>query len=47
MTTKHKCTVLSIEGKITICECLDNGSSKKEITCEYKITVLSVSCIFV
>ena len=39
MTTNHKCTVLSIGYKITICECLDNGSSKSEITCEYKITV--------
>ena len=39
MTTKHKCTVLSIEDTITICEHLDKGSSKREITCEYKITV--------
>ena len=28
MTTKCKCTVLSIEDKITICERLDKGSSK-------------------
>ena len=39
MTANHKCTVLSIEDKLTICECLNNGSSKSEITCEYKITV--------
>ena len=38
MTTQHKHTVLCIEDKITICECLDKGSSK-EITCEYKITI--------
>ena len=38
MTTKGKCTVLSIEDIITICEQLDKGSSKSEITCEYKIT---------
>ena len=38
MTTKGKCTVLSIEDKITICEQLDKGSPKSEITCEYKIT---------
>ena len=48
MTTKHKRTVLSTEDKITICECLDKGSSKRKITCEYKITAcLSISCIFV
>ena len=28
IATKRKCTVLSIEDKITICECLDKGSSK-------------------
>ena len=39
MTTKGKRTVLSIEDKITICEHLDNGSSKREIALEYKITV--------
>ena len=44
MTTKGKRTVLSIEDKITICEHLDEGSSKSEIAREYKITV---SCIFV
>ena len=37
MTTKRKGTVLSIEDKITICECLDKGSSKSEITHEYNI----------
>ena len=37
VTTKHKCTVLSIEDKITISEHLDKGSSKSEIACEYKI----------
>ena len=45
MTTKHKHTVLSSEDKITICEHLDKGSSKSEIAHEYKITVLSISCI--
>ena len=42
MTTNHKHTALSIGYKITTCECLENGSSKSEITCEYKITI---SCI--
>ena len=37
MTTKRKHTVLSTENKITVCECLDKGSSKTEITREYKI----------
>ena len=45
MTTKHKRTVLSIEDKITICEHLDKRSSKSEIASEYKVTVLSISCI--
>ena len=35
----HKHIVLSTEDKLTTCECLDKGSSKSEITCEYKITV--------
>ena len=35
MATKRKCTILSIEDKITICEYLDKGSSKREITHEY------------
>ena len=39
MTTNHKQTVLSIEDRITTYECLDNGSSKSEIACEYKRTV--------
>ena len=39
MTANNKYTVLSIGNKITTCECLDNGSSKSEITCEYTITV--------
>ena len=39
MTANHKHTVLSIEDKITICAYPDKGSSKSEITCEYKITV--------
>ena len=39
MTTKGKRTVLSITDKIMICECFDKGSSKSEITREYKITV--------
>ena len=39
MTANDKHTVLSIEDKITTCECLDNESSKSEITCEYKIIV--------
>ena len=41
MTTKHERTVLSSKDKITICEHehLDKGSSKREITSEYKITV--------
>ena len=47
MTTKHKHIVLSIEDKINIYDCLDKGSSKREITCEYKTAPLSVSCIFV
>ena len=34
-THMSKCTVLSIEDKITICECLDNGSFKREITYSY------------
>ena len=42
MTTKGKRTVLSVEDKVTICECLDNGSSKSEIAHEY-----TISCIFV
>ena len=46
-TANHKRTVLSIVDKLTTCECLDNGSSKNNITCEYKITVLSILCIFV
>ena len=39
MTTDHKRTALSIEDKITACECLDKGFSKSEIACEHKITV--------
>ena len=39
MTTKHKQTVLSIEDKIAICECLDKRYSKREIACEFKVTV--------
>ena len=39
MTTKHKCTVSSIEDTITICEHLDKGSSKSEIADEYKMTL--------
>ena len=41
VTTKQKFTVLSNEDKITIYEHghLDKGSSKSEITTEYKITV--------
>ena len=39
MTTKGKCTILSIKDKITICEHLDKGSSKSKITSEYKTTV--------
>ena len=39
MTTKHKYAVLFIEDKITIYECLDKRSSKREITCEYKTTI--------
>ena len=39
MTANHKHTVLSIVDKITICECHDNGSSKREIAYEYKITI--------
>ena len=46
MATKRKCTVLSIEDKITICECLDKGSSKREITNEYDISKLTVSEVF-
>ena len=38
MITKHKRTVLSSKDKIIICEYLDKGSSKSEITREYKIT---------
>ena len=37
MTAKHKHTVLSIEDKILSYDCLDKGSSKREIACEYKI----------
>ena len=35
MTTKYKCTALSITDKITICECLDKGYSieKTLLTC--------------
>ena len=47
MTTNHKCIVLSIEDKITTSECFDKGSSKSDIACEDKITVLSVSCVFI
>ena len=39
MTTKYKHTVLSIEDKITIYECLEKVSSKSKIACEYKITL--------
>ena len=39
MATKLKCTVLSIEDKITICEFLDKGSSKREITHEYVVFI--------
>ena len=39
MTTKHKHTVLSVEDKMTIYECLDKGSSTREIACAYKIAV--------
>ena len=46
MATKCKCTVLSIEDKITICECLDKGSSKREITDEYDIGKSTVSELF-
>ena len=46
MATKRKCTVLSIEDKITICECLDNRSSKREVTHEYDISKLTVSELF-
>ena len=47
MITKRKHNVLSIEDKITICEHLDNGSSKSKIVREYKITVLSISCSYI
>ena len=40
-TTKGRRAVLSIEDKITVCEHLDKGSSKSEITREYKITVFT------
>ena len=46
MTTKHKHTVLSIEDKITICECLDKESSKIEIAYEYNISKLTFSELF-
>ena len=46
MATKHKRTVLSIKDKITICECLDKGSSKSEITNEYDISESTVSELF-
>ena len=36
MTTKGKCTVLSIEDKVPICEHLYKGYSKSEIAHEYK-----------
>ena len=39
MTTKRKRTVLSIEDKMTLCEHLDQGSSKCEIARKYKIIV--------
>ena len=42
MTTNHKHTVLSIKDKITIYGCLDKGSSKREIACEYKIAVFMI-----
>ena len=45
ITANHKRTVSSIGDKITTCEHLDNGFSKSKITCEHKITVLSISCI--
>ena len=47
MTTKHKHIALSIEDKINIYDCLDKGSSKREIACEYKIAFLFISCIIV
>ena len=40
MTTKGKCTVLSIEDEITNCQHLDKESFKSEIAHEYKITVI-------
>ena len=46
MTTKRKHTILSIEDKITICEHLDKGSSKREITREYDIGTSTVLELF-
>ena len=46
MATKCKCTILSIEDKITIYKCLDKGSSKREITPEYDISKLTVLELF-
>ena len=39
LTIKLKLTILSIEDKIAICECFDKGYFKRDIACEYKITV--------
>ena len=49
MTTnyKGKHIVLSSEDEITFCEHIDKGSSNSEISCEYKITVLSISCSYI
>ena len=46
MVNKRKCTVLSIEDKITICKCLEKGSYKREITNEYDIGKSTVSELF-
>ena len=45
MITKHKCTVLSIEDKITICERLEKGSTKSKINREYNIGKSNISDI--
>ena len=47
MTTKYKQTVLSIEDKIAICECLDKGCSKREIACECKICFMYICLIII
>ena len=46
MTTKRKRTVCLLKIKVTKCEHLDKGSSKREVTSEYNIGKSLVSELF-